>query len=207
MIDEWKNLRPIPKSREVQRESVTVSTGLGCVMALLFVLLGAFCVFKTETMNRNLPLLLGELMITFGLFDVIKGFRMKEYRHRETKLTSNGIVYMILGAVILFNRDEAYLLISSVWGSLGLLKGTEELNEALCDIAEGNHFLKSLLSAVLELLLGVLLLMETDKNLHHHIVLLGVELMFTGLKYLRNLLHEIKDREVYNSENNSLVSV
>lgn len=56
------------------------------------------------------------------------GLRTQEYKDAGTKLLANGIVYVILGLVILYHRNESEHIIGALWGILGVLKGSEALH-------------------------------------------------------------------------------
>ncbi len=183
---------PLPKAHSSERHSFPITSEISCGLALLMVVLGIICVFFTDLFYEKLPFFLGEIMIALGTIDTIRGIRIKEYKKRETKLTSNGIVYFLLGIVILYFKSNSYMIIGAIWGTLGLLKGSEVLNKAICAIAEKEHFLKELVEAVVELVLGILLLLEPDGNLHHHIMILGLELIITGWRHIRKTIRSEK---------------
>ena len=183
---------PLPKSHAAEKHTFAIAAEISCVIAFLLIILGCICVFFTDRFYEKLPLLLGEVMVALGTVDVIRGFCTGEYKKKETKLTSNGIVNLLVGIVMLRLKSDSYILIGAIWGTLGLLKGSEELNKAICAIAGKEPFVRELLSAVIELVLGILLLLEPDGNLHHHIVILGLELIVHGVRYIRKVVKEKK---------------
>ena len=83
-------------------------------------------------------------------------------------------------------RKNADHIIGALWGIVGVLKGSEELNSALHKAYLKKSFWKKLIRAVVELLLGVLLLVDAPAALKHHIFLLGVELLLVGWRILQD---------------------
>lgn len=67
-----------------------------------------------------------------------------------------------------------------------MLKGSEELNSALHKAYLKKPFGKKLIRALVELLLGILLLIDAPAALQHHIFLLGVELLLVGWRILQD---------------------
>ena len=165
----------------------TANTVAGRVFALLLMVLGACCVLLARQVYRALPFLLGGGMVLAGVNRTACGLWTREYQWKETKLTANGIVYLMLGLVILFHHANADAVIGSIWGVLGLMKGSEALNAALFSLSRKQPFLAKSAQAVIELLLGFLLLIDPASAVRHHVFLLGLELVLVGWQILREL--------------------
>lgn len=162
-----------------------VYDAVGRLSALLLMIFGVACVLWTKQIYQLLPFLLGITMAAIGLNNAIFGIWTRELENPETKITANGIVYFVLGIVILCHNQNADIIIGSIWGILGLMKGTDELNAAICQATQKQPFIQGGLRAALELLLGIMLLLIPDSALRHHIFLLGFELILTGSKLFR----------------------
>ena len=160
------------------------NTAVGRVYALVLILSGAACILMTQKVYHALPFILGIGMAEIGTTHTICGLWAKEYQSRETKLTANGIVYIALGMVILAHHTDADSVISSIWGVLGLMKGSEALNGALFHAARKEHFAALGIQAIIELALGFLLLIDPSA-VQHHVLLLGLELVVVGWQTLR----------------------
>lgn len=131
-------------------------------------------------MYRALPYIVGIFLNILGFCSLARGILTGEYRDPETKLTSNGVVYLVLGAVILWHHANADTMIGSIWGILGLIKGSEVLNEAICGMAARKPFAGKMIQAAIEVALGILLLVKPAESVHHHVFLLGLELVIVG---------------------------
>lgn len=179
-------IRRAPASRAYRPKArQTVSETASRIFALLLIFSGAACILLTRQVYRALPFVLGIGMAAIGINHTVLGLWTKEYRNRDTKLTANGIVYIALGAVILFHHADADSVIGSVWGMLGLMKGSEALNLALFRCSQKRPFLGLCCQAFIELALGFLLLVDPSSAVQHHVLLLGLELLAVGWQTLR----------------------
>lgn len=160
------------------------NTTVGRAYAVVLILSGAACILMTQKVYHALPFILGIGMVVIGTTHTACGLWAKEYQSRETKLTANGIVYIALGLVILAHHADADSVISSIWGVLGLMKGSEALNGALFHASRKEPFAALGIQAILELALGFLLLIDPSA-VQHHVLLLGLELVTVGWQTLR----------------------
>lgn len=152
--------------------------------------MGAFgisCLFFTKSIYRILPFALGISMCLLGCLEVWIGCRTKEFLEAETKLTSNGIVFALLGCVILCNYANADYIIGAVWGILSLIKGSEELNQVFYRLSHQKPFISKLIHSCIELLLGFVLLLDPVSTIEHHIFILGIEVTFISLQIMQEI--------------------
>ena len=160
-------------------------TGISRAFAVLLLLSGVACILFTHQVHHIFPYILGGIMILIGANHTLVGFWTGEYKSQETKLTAGGIVYVALGIVILCHHADADGMIGSVWGILGLMKGSEALNLSLYCFSQKKPFLAKGLQATVELILGFLLLLDPLSAVRHHIFLLGIELSLVGWQLFR----------------------
>ncbi|MDY5484679.1 MAG: DUF308 domain-containing protein [Clostridium sp.] len=175
---------PSLKAYHKIHRSVT-NAAISRTFAMLLLLSGIACILFTKQVHHLFPYILGGIMILIGLNHTLYGLWTGEYRSPETKLTAGGIVYIVLGAVILSHHADADAMIGSVWGILGLMKGSEALNLALYCFSQKKPFLTKGLQALIELILGFLLLLNPLSAVRHHIFLLGIELCLVGWQLFR----------------------
>lgn len=178
-------IRQAPTSRAFNvSHTSAANTTVSRIYALVLMLSGIACILMTEKAYHALPFILGIGMAAIGTTHTIIGFWTGEYQSKETKLTANGIVYVALGLVILAHHADADSVISSIWGVLGLMKGSEALNGALYHISGKEPFVAAGVQAIIELALGFLLLIDPSA-VQHHVLLLGLELVAVGWQTLR----------------------
>lgn len=180
---------PVPKAYG-QKDRHFSNAKVGRFFALLLMLAGVACLLFTTQIHAALPYILGILMVVWGINSIIRGIVTGEFRKKETKLTANGIVYLLLGAVILWHRANADEVIGSIWGILGLIKGSEVLNAAICACAAKKPFVRSLLQAAVELFLGMLLLVNPTSSVRHHVFLFGLELVLVSWQIAKETYHD-----------------
>ncbi|MCI7795091.1 MAG: DUF308 domain-containing protein [Lachnospiraceae bacterium] len=159
----------------------------GRIYALLLMTVGILCLFCTAWMHRALPFIVGIFLEILGLGSLTRGIMTGEYRNPETKLTSSAVVYLVLGAVILWHHANADEVIGSIWGILGLIKGAEVLNEAICSMAAHESFVMKMIQAAVEVALGILLLVNPTESVRHHVFLLGLELVMVSWQIAKEL--------------------
>ncbi|MGN1001386.1 MAG: DUF308 domain-containing protein [Oscillospiraceae bacterium] len=169
-----------------------VSKGVERFFSLLLILAGVPCLVFTEHVYSALPYIVSCVLIVLGANDVIRGFRNKEYLAWETRQIANGIVNLLLGAVVLLNRADADNAIGSIWGFLGLVKGCGLLNIAIYHCARHERFLLKAVHAAVEVVLGILLLAYPYHAVRHHVFILGLELVLLGLQKLRESVNPTK---------------
>ena len=175
-----------PALRAFRREPPrAISRTSGRICGVVLLLSGAVCILLTGQVYRALPYILGIGMVLIGVNCTVCGLWTGEYRNKETKLTAKGIVYIALGLVILHHRANADAVIGSIWGVLGLMKGSEALNEALYRLSRKESFAALAIQAVIEVVLGFLLLTDPSSAVRHHVLLLGLELLAVGWQALR----------------------
>lgn len=150
----------------------------------------------TEEIYALFPYTASGFLLIVGSFDVFRAIKTKEYKIAETKLLANGIVYLLLGAVILYHRHESEYIIGALWGVPGIIKGSEALNIALHQVYMKTHFGKEMLRAVIEILLGVLLLVDAKAALKYHVFILGIELLMVGWRKHGKFYQAFIDKEV-----------
>lgn len=97
---------PVPKAHGHMRHSFT-NFQAAIFFAVVQTMLGIACILFTEQIHHVFPIILGIFMVTLGSCDIIRSVVTKEYRRKETKLISHGIVVLILGFVILFHHQNA----------------------------------------------------------------------------------------------------
>ncbi len=171
---------PAPSAHKHDRHHFTSIRAASC-FAVIQTILGIACILFTEQIHNIFPIVLGLLMVAVGILDIYRGVATKEYHRADTKLTSQGIVVLILGSVILHHYQNADQIIGAIWGVIGLIKGSEMLNVAIYRCATKLPFAWKLVHSVIELLLGILLLLDPLTAVEHHLPILGIELIAIGV--------------------------
>ena len=183
-MNELLQKAPVPKARNHSRHRFT-SIRAARIFAAAQAVLGAACMLFTQQIHALLPYILGSVMALSGICDIYRGIVTGEFRRSDTKLTSHGISILLLGWVILYSREHADSIIGAIWGIIGLTKGTETLNRAICKGSAKEPFAGELIHGSIELVLGILLLADPLTAVGHHLFLLGIELIAVGIQAVK----------------------
>ena len=181
---------PAPTAQKPRRHHTT-NLAAARILSILLCVQGLACILFTDRIYSFFPYILGGIMILIGLLALSRGVITEEYKRIETKLTSNGIVMLLFGVVILLRHRNADTLIGSVWGVIGLFKGSEELNTAIYHWLAKEPFTGEAVHAVVELLLAIALLLDPIFAVKNHLFILGLELIWHSI----NLFRESKKRK------------
>lgn len=172
---------PVPKAHGHMRHNFT-NVQAAIFFAVVQTILGIACILFTKQIHHVFPIILGVFMVTLGSCDILRSIVTKEYRQKETKLISHGIVVWILGFVILFHHRNADQIIGAIWGVIGLYKGSEALNTAIFQRSAKLPFIRSILHGLIDILLGMTLLVDPMTAVEHHVFILGIELIVLGVQ-------------------------
>lgn len=189
---EWlSHIASLDAKAHTQRPPQSLDRRTAHILAFFLGVQGLLCLIFTEHIYRVLPFVLGFTMIALGSVQVWIGFQTKEFRDIETKITANGMVFVLLGIIVVWNYARADFIIGAIWGAIGVIKGTESLNLAISGIARRTRFAPDLIRCVAELALGILLLLDPSSKLQHHVFFLGLELIAVS----RHMLRESRRQE------------
>lgn len=161
------------------------NTGYGIVLVMC--VLGILCLFFVDFIYKLLPYIMGGFMMGAGGLAIAGSVISKEYRKLETKLSSSGILVLVIGIAIIVRGTRADGLIGVAWGILGLIQGSESLNVAIYNLAHKKKWPADMLQAAIQILLALLLLVDPVTKLYPHMRILGLELLAMGFHILRKI--------------------
>lgn len=149
--------------------------------------LGSVCLLFVDLIYKLLPYLMGGFMVGTGVLAIIGAVVSKEYLKLETKLSSSGILVLVIGIAIMVRGTKADGLIGVAWGILGLIQGSESLNVAIYNLAHKKKWIVDMLQAAVQITLAMLLLVDPVSKLYPHMRILGLELLAMGFHILRKI--------------------
>ncbi len=176
---------PIPKAHGQKHHRFT-SIRAARIFAVIQTIMGVACMLFTEQIHSIFPFTIGLLMCATGACDIFRGVVTQEFRQEETKLTAQGIVTLVLGCVILYHYRQSDSIIGAIWGSIGIMKGTETLNTAIFKHSSGIPCIGTMAHGIIELILGILLLLDPITAVKHHLFILGFELVAIGIQAVKD---------------------
>ena len=90
------------------------------------------------------------------------------------------IVSIAIGIGILIKQDEALFIVGVFWGLSGLLKSVNYFNEILYNIVNKGKYALLSVRTIVEFILSLILIFDPFKNVAHHIIILGLDLLLEG---------------------------
>lgn len=156
-------------------------------MISILCLLGILCLFFVDFLYGLLPYLMGGFMAGVGTLAMIDSVLAGEYRKLDTKLSSSGILMLVVGLAIIVRGSAADGLIGVAWGIFGLIQGSESLNVAIYNLANKKKWGVDMLQAAVQIALALLLLVDPVSKLYPHMRILGLELLAVGFHIFREI--------------------
>lgn len=165
------------------------------ITSLLIPVAGILCLAFPDHAEMTLPYYLGIPMVIAGVASVVAIIRERNSEAGRTSL-GRAIVLVVLGLVTIVHGPESTVFICTLWGLNGLFKAGSEFDEVVHLWKSGDkHIIITLLMAVFELVLAVMLIVSPFTSLEHHLTLLGIELIVYPFK-----LHRKKGKLVFETE-------
>lgn len=134
-----------------------------------------------------LPWLMGGFLAGTGVLAVIDSVLAGEYRRLDTKLSSSGVLMLVVGLAIIVRGSGADGLIGVAWGIFGLIQGSESLNVAIYNLAGRKKWGMDMLQAAVQIGLALLLMVDPVTKLYPHMRILGLELLAMGFHIFREI--------------------
>ena len=167
--------------------STPASRRIGYGLTGIMCLLGIQCLFFVDFIYGLLPWLMGGFLAGAGVLAVIDSVLAGEYRRLDTKLSSSGVLMLMVGLAIIVRGSGADGLIGVAWGIFGLIQGSESLNVAIYNLANKKRWGMDMLQAAVQIALALLLLVDPVAKLYPHMRVLGLELLATGFHVFREV--------------------
>lgn len=160
-------------------------------IAAAYFIIGVLCVAITEKVMAALPYIVGTMMSVVGIVQFIIALVHREYRDVKTNKTATALIAAALGILIIIQEldegnNSAIMLISVVWGILGLFEAAHAFNHALSRISHGEPCVFFILKGLVELVVAFYLLYKPDSHEAHfyHILVFGINLIFDAITML-----------------------
>ena len=148
-------------------------------VSLIPVILGVVCIVKPDFIAGVICYVAGALLLGFGLFKVIRYFAAKSSLVDSLVV---GVLFSLIGFVLIFRKDEVINLIFIFIGILVLLDGVIKLKNAfLARHQDSRDWVALLICAVVVMGLGILMIADPFTG-YVPIVILGITIVVDGLQ-------------------------
>lgn len=152
------------------------------LMGVLNILLGIVALVIPETMERMLGFLIGAVLIIAGAVSMISYLLRDAHQNYYHNDFLHGLLGILLGILVLYKVDIIISLVPLLLGALVLVSGLSKLQDVidLKRMGYGN-WIVMLVLAVVNVMLGLVLLLNPMATAALLFRLLGVGLIFSGI--------------------------
>lgn len=162
------------------------------VQSGLIILNGIICLAYSEKLIGLLPIICGAILLIRGLVQFIEGIKDKDYLSLEKMNLEKSFISISIGIGVLVRGREALFIIGMFWGLHGLIKAANYLNIALYNFFNKDKWIVILIKSIIEFSLSFVLVFDPFGKIGHHIIILGLELIFDGCMDFMNKYQEKK---------------
>lgn len=151
-------------------------------MGVLYILLGIVALVIPETMERLLGFLIGIVLIIAGGVSMISYLLRDAHQNYYHNDFQHGLLGILLGIVVLYRVDIIISLVPFLLGTLVLVSGLSKLQDVI-DLKrlEYGNWIFMLVLAVINIVLGLVLIFNPMAVAALLFRLLGVGLIFSGI--------------------------
>ncbi|EKY26462.1 hypothetical protein HMPREF0216_01958 [Clostridium celatum DSM 1785] len=151
------------------------------ISTILIIINGVICTIYHQEIYVWLPSICAIVLLIKGTIKMVEGIKEKDYASLEKKKLERSIVIIAVAIAMLLQLDNALVVVCIFWGLSGLNKSANYLNEALYYFYKGKNGFLSLIKAIIEFTLSILLIFDPLGKVTEHILILGFELIFEGI--------------------------
>lgn len=151
-------------------------------MGVLYILLGIVALVIPETMERLLGFLIGVVLIIAGAVSMISYLLRDAHQNYYHNDFLHGLLGILLGVVVLYKVDIIISLVPFLLGTLVLISGLSKLQDVI-DLKrlEYGNWIVMLVLAIINIVLGLVLIFNSMAVAALLFRLLGVGLIFSGI--------------------------
>ena len=164
------------------------------IKTIVFIILGIFIFIYSNTLSYNAYLLVGCLMLMYGIEDLIVRAVVKDFLIPKF---ANDFLIILLGIVALFlGGDEHFKSLCIIWATWGILREEWEIEEIVKHLSNKIIAIISFAESIVVIVISVFFIFEpTLHHVHLHVVILGIELILEVLFPLLNEMFKKKPNE------------
>ena len=152
------------------------------LMGVLYILLGVVALVIPETMERLLGFLIGVVLIIAGAVSMISYLLRDAHQNYYHNDFLHGLLGILLGIVVLYKVEIIISLVPFLLGTLVLVSGLSKLQDVI-DLKrlEYGNWIFMLVLAIINIVLGLILIFNPMAVAELLFRLLGVGLIFSGI--------------------------
>ena len=163
------------------------------VICYLFPVIGVVCILLPGYVTAVLPYLLGGAMALAGMVRGVNDIRNKELLSRSSDGLTHGLILLIMGTAFMVQGTKSLGPMGTTWAILGIRKASKSLGRAIRQIQAEEHFIAPIMEFLLRITLALILLFDPFEKFSTHVVILGLELIATSIRFSKNFLPAWED--------------
>lgn len=149
-------------------------------------------IFSNDSFEKN-NVFIGSVLIASGLPSLMIFFAARGHKNfRKFPYLLSALTAFIIGTMfIIFNEitpDHMFLTI----GIFDIVRGLYETIDASLEVKENKFEIMEIVSAVGDIVFGILLCIKLSDGYRNHLIFMGVALIIVGIKFLCDLIVDIK---------------
>ena len=130
------------------------------------------------------------VMVVYSIFGLLELFSLNSQREEQHKFFYNFLILTLAIILVMLDMETQGITICTIWACWSILREEHELSGY--GFNSGYHFVFRVfgfIESVAEIILSVFLIFHpTEENIMIHLILLGIELLTTGLIPIFNKL-------------------
>lgn len=144
----------------------------------LYTIVGIGVMVFYKTLYLYVNDIVGVLMITYGIEEITFAL-FGISKNKENEEITGGCILIILGLVelVLLKGEKNFESACVIWAVWAILREGKELAEVIRKIIQKRPFIINATESIVSLVLSILLILEPEKHVHVHLILLGIELV------------------------------
>ncbi|MCI8529548.1 MAG: HdeD family acid-resistance protein [Lachnospiraceae bacterium] len=151
------------------------------LISLLYIVLGIVCIVIPETMVKTIGYLIGALLIIAGAVSMICYLLREAHQNYYRNDFVYGLVSIAIGIIVLYKVDWLIELVPVILGILVLASGCSKLQDVIdMKRMEYGNWVLMLILAVINVLIGVVVIFNPFETALLLFQLVGVSLIFSG---------------------------
>ncbi len=150
--------------------------------SILSILGGIALVSFSQYLDSYFHYILGAVLILMSLASFIFYFVMKEYTNSSNYRLIKCIIIFAIGLLISAS-PRSPIFVCVIWGAFSILKSAFEFHDIVQAFHHKEYQIVRLFLAIIEFVLGIILLLELTDALGHHIMFLGISFIIHGISY------------------------
>ena len=144
----------------------------------VFAVLGLLLILFPKEIGTAAPYILGILMVLYGCLNIILSLK---YDDDASLSLGDGVVHIVIGGVLLFQKGDSIVLIGLVWAMISLYEAAREIDEFRKERKFTPVQIIRMIGMIISIALAVLLMINPFAHFYTHVRILGLEIIAASL--------------------------